>query len=108
MRVAEKNSKEVMMQLLYSCCVPILSYACTVKQYPSRQMQDCCTALNDALRLIFGYNRWESVRTLRESFGYMSLVDIFNCAKAKFDNSLTTHHNPVISQIARNLVLELQ
>ena len=45
MRAADKNSEEVMMQLLYSCCVPILSYACPVKQYSSRQMQDCCTAL---------------------------------------------------------------
>ena len=64
LRAAKKPSEEVMMQLLYSCCVPILSYACAVKQYSSKQMQDCCTALNDALRLIFGYNRWESVRTL--------------------------------------------
>ena len=97
-----------MLQLLYSCCTPILSYACAVKQYSSKQMQDCCTALNDALRLIFGYNCWESVRTLCESFGYKSLVDIFSRAKAKFDGSLISHHNPIISQIARNLVLEQQ
>ena len=69
-------------------------------------MQNCSTAFNDALRFIFGYNRWESVRTLRESFGYKSLVEIFQKAKCKFNASLMTHHNPTIALIARNTVLE--
>ena len=94
------------MHLLYSCCIPILSYAGAVKEYPSRQMQDCSTALNDALRFIFGYNRWESVRTLRESFGYESLVEIFHGAKSKFDDSLLTHRNPIIVHIAQKMKIE--
>ena len=77
LRATKKPSEEVLIQLLYTCCTPILSYACAVKEYPARQMQDCTTALNDALRFIFGYNRWESVRNLRESFGYKSLVENF-------------------------------
>ena len=103
LRAVNKPSEEVMMHLLYSCCVPILSYAIAVKEYPSRQMQDCTTAINDALRFIFGYNRWESVRTLRQSFGYKSL-EIFHRAKTKFDASLISHGNPVIQHIARNMV----
>ena len=95
-----------MSHLLYTCCIPILSYASVVKEYSSRQMQDCTTAINDSLRIIFGYNRWESVRTLRESLGYKSLIDIFHRSKRKFDASLLTHHNPVISHIARNVVVE--
>ena len=95
-----------MLQLSHSCCIPILSYASAVKEYPSRQLQDCTTAINDALRLIFGYNRWESVRTLRESFGYKSLVELFQKAKMKFDASLLSHHNPIIKHLARNLVLD--
>ena len=106
LRAVNKPSEEVLLQLLYSCCVPILSYAAAVKEYPSRQMQDCCTAINDALRLIFGYNRWESVRTLRESFGYKSLIELFERAKRKFECSVLSHHNPIVSHIARNLVLE--
>ena len=76
------------MQLLYTCCIPILSYASAVKVYSSRQMQDCNTAIDDALRLVFGFNRWESVRLLRESFGSKSLVEIFAMTKLEFDNSL--------------------
>ena len=45
-------------------------------------------------------------RTLRESFGYKSLIDLFHRAKNKFDSSLLTHHNPIISHLARNLVME--
>ena len=88
LRAKNKPSEEVMLHLLYSSCVPVLTYACAVKEYPSRQMQDCCTAMNDALRFLFGYNRWESVRTLRQSFGYKSLVEMFHRAKTKFDTSL--------------------
>ena len=105
LRAVHKPSEEVLIQLLYTCCIPILSYGSQVKVYPSRQMQDCSTAVNDALRLIFGFNRWESVRTLRESFGYKSLVEIFNVSRSKFDASLVSHRNPVISHLARNLVV---
>ena len=101
-----KPSEEVMMHLIYTCCIPILSYGCAVKEYSSRQMQDCVTATNDALRLIFGYNRWESIRTLRESFGFKSLIEIFEKTKRKFGVLLLTHHNPIISHIARNSVVE--
>ena len=106
LRATTKPSEEVLLQLLYSCCIPILSYASAVKDFSSLQLQNCSTAVNDALRLIFGYNRWESVRTLRESFGYKSLVELFQRAKNKFDSSLCSHHNPIISHLARNLVLE--
>ena len=106
LRANNKPSEEVLMQLLYSCCIPILSYACAVKVYPSREMQNCSTAINDAIRFVFGYNRWESIRTLRESFGYLSLIDIFHKSKRKFDASLPMHRNPMISHIARNLIIE--
>ena len=106
LRAINKPSEEVIMHLIYTCCIPILSYGCAVKEYSSRQMQDCVTATNDALRLIFGYNRWESIRTLRESFGFKSLIEIFEKTKRKFGVLLLTHHNPIISHIARNSVVE--
>ena len=97
---AKKPSEEIQLHLLYSNCIPILTYACAVKEYQSRQMQDCSTAVNDALRLIFGYNRWESVRTIRESFGYKSLTELFHSTKRKFNMSLLSHRNSVIKHIA--------
>ena len=103
LRAVNRPSDEILLRLLYSNCVPVLTYASAVKEYPSRQMQDCNTALNNALRFIFGYNRWESVRSLRESFGFKSLTELFAEAKSRFNCSLGTHHNSVVSHIARNI-----
>ena len=49
----------------YSICVPHLTYSCEIISYTSRQMQPLNVAMNDSIRRIFGYNRWESVRHLR-------------------------------------------
>ena len=95
-----KPNEEVQMQLLYANCVPILSYACAVKDFKARDFMDCNTALNDAIRKIFSFHRWESVRALREGFGYPSLTEIFEKAKTKFHSRLTSHHNGVISWLA--------
>ena len=96
-----QSLEEILLHLLYTNCFPILTYACAVKEYPARQMHDCNTAVNDALRMIFGYNRWQSVKTLRESFGYKSLTELFHAAKQKFHASLSSHQNSVIKHIAR-------
>ena len=107
LRAINKPSDEILIHLLYSNCIPILTYACAVKQYSTKQMQECNTAVNNALRLIFGYNRWESIRSVRESFGYKSLTELFAIAKRRFDLSLPRHHNKVISHLARNLAIDV-
>ena len=56
---------------------------------------------------LFGYNRWESVRTLRESFGYCSLTELFAKARNRFNESLPYHRNKVITHLAQNLRDEL-
>ena len=38
-----------MIHLLYSNCIPILTYASAIKDFPSLQIQDCGTAINDTL-----------------------------------------------------------
>ena len=69
-------------------------------------MQECNTAVNNAFRLIFGYNRWESIRSLRESFGYSSLTELFAKARKRFDNQLPHHRNKVLTNLARNIAIE--
>ena len=71
-------SEPVLMKLLYTACVPNLTYACESIDYSSRQMHSLDVALNDCIRRIFSFNRWESVRYLRISFGYPSLTEIFH------------------------------
>ena len=49
----QKPNELVMMKLLYSMCVPIISYAAEVKFFKSSDMHTCNVALNDAIRRIF-------------------------------------------------------
>ena len=89
------------MKLLYTNCVPTLTYACGVKEYRYQDKQNCNVALNDAIRKIFSFNRWESVRTLRLSFGYGSLTEIVSATRRKFFDSLPLHSNTIIAGLAR-------
>ena len=80
------SSEIVSMKLLYTICVPNLTYACEALNYTVAQFQPLNVAINDSLRKIFGYNRWESVRYLRQLLGYPSLTDIFHSRLQKFKN----------------------
>ena len=95
--------EHTLITLVYTNCVPILTYACAVKELSATEMSSCNTAVNNALRKIFGFSRWESIRTLREIFGMKSLYDIFKSTQDGFVQSCKSHSNPVISFIASNL-----
>ena len=84
------------MNLLYTNCVPVITYACNVKDFPAKDMRDLNTAINDAIRKIFTFNRWESVRDLRDGCCLKSIYEIFAIAKQRFSHSLISHHNSII------------
>ena len=52
----KKPNEQVLMMLLYTFSVPILTYACDVKQFSCSEMQACQVALNDAIRRIFSFH----------------------------------------------------
>ena len=97
------SSEPVLMKLLYAICVPLLTYASEVMILSVRQMHPLTVALNDCIRRIFGYNRWESVRFLRLSLGYPSLIDIFSSRKRKF-----LARSSLIDNVAVRRLLELK
>ena len=98
-----KPQSNVLLKLLYSNCVPILSYACAVKEYSSSDMYRCHVALNNAIRKILSYAVWQSIRHLRMSFGYDSLYEIFAKAESKFLASAAHSSNSVICHLATKL-----
>ena len=102
----QTKNEPIQMHLLYSHCVPCFSYASAMKEYSSRQMNDCNTALNDSIRKIFTFQRWESVRALRDGFGYPSLTDIFAKARKKFQESLPGHRNSTISSLSKYMAAD--
>ena len=88
LNVLHKPSEKILLHLLYSNCVPKLTYACEVQRHSSDEMQKMNVALNDCIRRIFTFNRWESTRFLRLSYGYDSVFDIFAKRRASFYRSL--------------------
>ena len=62
-------------------------------------------AVNDCIRRVFTFNRWESVRYLRQSFGYPSLSETFEKRSSKFFNLLPVLRNPTLKYL-HTLILE--
>ena len=101
LNVLKKPSEPVFMRLLFSICVPNITYACEVANYHHKAKESLHVALNDAIRRIFSYNRWESIRTLRESMGYLSVTEIFGHRKLSFDRKLTQMGNSFLSSLSQ-------
>ena len=95
-----KPDETVLMHLLFSICVPTITYASEIKQFSSSEMHSCHVAMNDAIRRIFGYNRWESIRSLRQTFGYNDLYSSFQRRRNKFLEGCTIHGNQVVRGIS--------
>ena len=51
-------------------------------------------ALNDCIRKIFAYNRWESIRSLRKEFGYDSVSELFTKRTVSFYRGIKQTGNP--------------
>ena len=97
------SSENVLMMLLFSNCIPILTYACEAVSYSTKQFQSLNVAVNDCIRRIFGYNRWESVRYLRISMGYPSLTDVFYRLRENFLKNIPLIGNPTLKALDKFL-----
>ena len=89
----KRRKENVQLQLLYSNCVPLLTYGAAVKDLSYNEKQRHNVAINNAIRRIFGFQRWESIRQLREFYGFESIEMMFPKAKKRFLGSLATHSN---------------
>ena len=87
------------MNLLYTNCVPCLTYAAEAIEYSSRDMNALNVALNDSIRRIFSYNRWEGTRSLRQQLGFPNVLDIFASRHKSFLAKNAIIENAVIREI---------
>ena len=67
-----KPNNDVLMKLLYTNCVPILTYACAVKEFSASEMYRCHVAINNAIRKIYSFAIWQSIRQLCLANGLMA------------------------------------
>ena len=93
----------VLMQLLYSVCVPTLTYAADVKVLSASEMNSCNVALNNAIRRIFSYQRWESTRSLRQQLNYPNIYEIFESRRIRFASARQRSSNQVIAYLTNKL-----
>ena len=99
LNVLNKPSKPVLLKLLYSNCVPIMTYASEISAHTAQEKIDMNVALNDCIRKIFTYDRWESTRELRKSYGYSSITEIFAERSASFIRNLRNTGNSVLMHL---------
>ena len=71
--------------------------ASDVISFHYKEMESLHVAVNDAIRKIISYNKWESIKTLRESLGYLSVTEIFANQKRSFENKLSHIGNSTLS-----------
>ena len=100
LNVLHKPSENILMKLLYSTCVPVMTYACDAEIYSAVQINSLNVALNDAIRHIFGYNRWESIRYLRLCMGYPSMTDICNRRRLNFLQNIPLIGNTTLQTLS--------
>ena len=102
--VLRKPDEIVQMNLLYSNCIPIISYASEVKTFSYTDMLSCNVAINNAIRRIFSYNRWESVRTLRSQMNFPSIYEIFHRRRSTFEVKCRQSGNSIIRILAEMFI----
>ena len=89
--------------LLLFCTLTAFLFSPTlvgVKQYSPQEMSNCNVALNNALRKIFGFTDWRSIRLLRGQSGVESLYVIFKKTQDRFIDSCKEHQNSVVRHVA--------
>ena len=92
------------MQLLYSNCVPKLTYGAAVKDLTASEKNQYNVAVNNAVRRIFGFRYWQSIRQLREFYGYESIDIIFAKARKRFLVSIANHNNGLLRFLSKLVV----
>ena len=101
-----KPDKKVLMNLLYSQCVPIVTYASAVKEFSASDMYRCHVAINNAIRKIYSFAIWESIRHIRINNGFKTVYEIFASAKKKFLTNARNSSNTVVSHLSNLLDME--
>ena len=99
-----RPSENVLMQLLYSNCVPKLSYGAAVKDLTATDKHQYNVAVNNAVRRIFGFRYWQSIRQLREYYGYDSVEIIFAKVRKCFLISIANHNNGLLRFLSQLVV----
>ena len=68
-------------------------------------MHKCNVALNDSIRRIFSFQRWESTRQLRQQLEFPNIYEIFESRRSRFTLKNMNSDNFVVRELTRSLSL---
>ena len=95
-----RPKENILMQLLYTNCVPKLTFGAPVKDLTASEMNQFNVALNTAVRRIFGFRLWRSIRQVRDIYSYESIEILYEKAKRRFFSGLLSHDNETLKFLA--------
>ena len=98
--VLKRPTENVLMQLLYSNCVPVLTYGAAVRDLTASEKHQHNVAVNNAVRRIFGFRHFQSIRQLREFYHYDSVEVMFANARNRFITSISNHSNELLRTLS--------
>ena len=67
-----------------------------IKSLYASERRQINVAVNNAARRIFQFRRWQSIRELRDIYGFKPIEVMFANARTRFNNSLTNHCNGIL------------
>jgi len=85
-------------------CLPMLLYSSTALSYTSQQLNDLNACWNSVYRRIFGFNKWDSVRTFIAGLGRMEFISIHAHLGLKFYKVGCNSNNLVFSSILKRFM----
>ena len=95
-----KPLEEVVQLTLHeSYCLPLLTYAAGAVSYNQRQVHDLNVCWNTVYRIVFNFNRWESVKSFINGLGKLSVQYILKVRAVKFYYHLLHVANSVLNEL---------
>ena len=84
------------LSLIESYCVSLLTYAGNAVLYNNKQLSDLNVCLNTVYRMIFGFNRWESVKSFICGMGRLNFHYLYRLCKCKFFHHIINSNNAIL------------
>ena len=78
---------------------PKLTYGAAVRDLSAAEKHRYNVAVNNAVRRIFGFRQWQSIRQLRKFYNYNSIEIMFANAHKRFYASVANHSNKLLRSL---------
>jgi len=84
------------LSLIETYCLPILTYAALAVSLKVRQLQELNSCWNSAYRRVFGFHRWESVRSYLCGLGRLDMKHVIMLRKCRWVYTIRSSQNSLM------------